>query len=46
MFVYFNFTDNNLNDSTLEKFNIPFQEGVYEVINPKNPKLIAIKEDE
>ena len=46
MFVYFNFTDNNLNDSTLEKFNIPFQEGVYEVINPKNPKLVAIKEDE
>lgn len=46
MLVYFNFNDDSENDTKLEKFNINFQEGIYEVTNAKNPKLIRIKEGE
>jgi hypothetical protein len=44
MLVYFDFTNNPKNDTKLKKFNIPFQQGEFEVTNPENPKLIAIKE--
>lgn len=46
MSVYFDFTNDHINstdDTNLKKFNIPFQEGVFEVTNDKIPKLLPIK---
>lgn len=48
MLVYFDFTkyNNDLkSDTLLKKINLSFQEGIYKIIDPENPKLIAIKEE-
>lgn len=45
MLVYFNFS-NFEKDTKLKEFVINFKEGTFEVTDPENPKLVAIKEEE